>query len=385
MAGGERPIVVPEPMTRFKCNERGCCCRGWRIVFRPDDMVRLAEAFPEDEREPRLGRGVRVSVEEGEGEGKVVKSIELDRVGEDAACRFLEPDDKCEVHRRFGMAALPGLCVNFPAVPHGTPDRVEMHFELICPEVLAQIAESHAPYTIVALGSDGPLGLQARTRATVSQPGVIIGGVQVPWDCLDRIRGAILAALGDERASVFQRLADVSTALGLVRTMEHLERFSVPHVADRSAFDAFLATSVHAHSPRVLAEAFHEYRRFIWDLDGYPEDLEEHLGDWQDPYRRFVEPGLPEWLLRRYLAHRYFTVFASNESTLYFSYGSIVHAFAQTLRLMGALCGALARPIDVPIAKAAIGASEHFHRKLTRVMPPEALPWFTPDMDEGSS
>ncbi len=367
-------VVIPEPMTRFACNQRGCCCKGWTIPFRPADVARLASFLPADERQERLQEGVYIQDPLGKADQLVLQTV-----GPDRACTFLEGEGTCEVHRRFGMEALPRLCVNFPAVPFTAGDRVEMHFSLVCPEVLERVAEGAGPYEIASVDASR---VAARADRITGSRYVKMGDVDVPWDRLHAIRDAILAALDDTTRPLLEVAADVCYALGKIERPEQLETFEVAPVADRQAFYDFFATSIRSHAPPVLAANLRSYRRFVFDLDmddpRLDEPLERALADWEADYRRWVLPTIPEWLLRRYLSHRYFTVFTNGAGELTFSYGSIVHAFALACRLMAGLCGALERQIDVPIAKCAIGAAEYFHRQLERQLPPEAMPWFVP-------
>ena len=46
---GEGPpssVQLSEPMRRFQCNQKGCCCSGWDIPFRLEDFLRLHDHLP---------------------------------------------------------------------------------------------------------------------------------------------------------------------------------------------------------------------------------------------------------------------------------------------------------------------------------------------------
>ena len=43
-------VRLSEPMLRFRCNQKGCCCSGWDIPFRLEDFVRLHEHLAPEER-----------------------------------------------------------------------------------------------------------------------------------------------------------------------------------------------------------------------------------------------------------------------------------------------------------------------------------------------
>lgn len=362
-------------MTRFECNQQGCCCRGWTIPFTPSDVLRLARHLPPEEQE-RLD-GARILNPAAE---KDEQRVVLTPSGEDQLCRFLEAAGGCEVHRRFGPAALPNICVNFPAVPYQAGDHVEMYFSLVCPEVLERVAESESAYTLTRMSDTSGTAAAGRDVRATARRSVKLHDVSVPWESLAAIRTVLIDVVNDGSRPVLEAVADISFALGRIRSHEDLERFQVPEVVDRQPFYDFFASSVGSHSGRVLGASLREYRRFLFDIEkGWGPGLEQGLTDWQPAYRRWVLPTIPEWLLRRYLAHRYFTVFSSGAGRLSFSYGNIVHSFALSCRLMAGLCSALQRPVDVPIAKAALGGAEYLHRQLEANLPPEALPWFQPD------
>src|SRR5438093_4316305 len=84
-------VRLSEPMLRFRCNQKGCCCSGWDIPFRLEDFLRLHDHLANGER-AALTRGIQLVLEKGEREGEqILDSMKLDGVGEDRACRFLSP------------------------------------------------------------------------------------------------------------------------------------------------------------------------------------------------------------------------------------------------------------------------------------------------------
>src|SRR5438128_5929507 len=83
-------VRLSEPMRRFQCNQKGCCCSGWDIPFRLEDFLRLHDHLPPGEREG-LTRGIRLVLDEPNQETgeQILHSLKLDGVGNDRACRFL--------------------------------------------------------------------------------------------------------------------------------------------------------------------------------------------------------------------------------------------------------------------------------------------------------
>src|SRR5436305_695483 len=151
-AGG---VLLSEPMVRFRCNEKGCCCSGWNIPFKLEDFLRLHEHLDEGDRAaltkqlklvlepPKKGQ----AIDDGE---QVLHSLKLTGVGDDKHCRFLEPGGGCGVHAKYGLEALPDLCVDFPAFSYVQPEgAVEMFFDPVCPEVLERLDESDEPLRLL--------------------------------------------------------------------------------------------------------------------------------------------------------------------------------------------------------------------------------------------
>src|SRR5579871_2612559 len=84
-------VLLSEPMLRFRCNEKGCCCSGWDIPFKLEDFLRLHEHLDEADR-AALTKQLRLILEPpkpgtriDDGE-QVLHSLKLAGVGEEKAC-----------------------------------------------------------------------------------------------------------------------------------------------------------------------------------------------------------------------------------------------------------------------------------------------------------
>ena len=378
-----RAVVLSEPMRRFQCNQKGCCCSGWDIPFRLEDFLRLHEHLDGPEKD-ELTHGIKLILE-GEPDEKtgqqILDSLKLDGVGEDRACRFLAPDKGCSVHARYGPSALPDLCVDFPAFGYRQDDRVELWFDPVCPEVLEQLDESDEPLRLFTQpGFFGDEGLDLRVAHTGDSIGGRVGKHKLALPALDRIRAASVEAFATVRP-VWQPLAALAHAFRRLR-IGNEAAFEAVDPEDPQPFLAFLFECIGAHGADLLASTAARYRRFVWSIDPAPllsqlPALAQHLEEWQPAFAQWLAPqeDLLRPLAARYLAHRFGTPMVKGRGELREACDSIVHVYGTSLRFAAAFGATLGRPVDRDLYKAALGTAEFFYRSLN--LPREALPWFS--------
>jgi Fe-S-cluster containining protein len=387
--GSHPPAAVQfsEPMRRFKCNEKGCCCSGWDIPFRLEDFLRLHEQLAPEEREG-LTRGIKLVLEEPNQETgeQILHSLKLDGVGGDRACRFLATDGGCSVQARHGLDALPDLCVDFPAFGYrDDAGHVELWFDPIGPEVLEQLDESDEPLRMHRQeGFFGDPGLDLRVAHSADRIGGRVGKHRLEPTALERIRATCLEAFAEPSRPPWRTLAALADAFRRLRIGNESD-FAVIEPEDPQAFLTFLSDCVAAHGSEILAANVVRYRRFIWSIDPKPlvesPHLVEHLQNWQPAFAQWLAPA--EDVLRplttRWLAHRFGTPMVKGRGELREASDCIVHVYATSLRIAAAMGAVLQRPVDRDLYKAAIGAAEFFYRSLN--LPREALPWFAAARD----
>ena len=379
----ERIIRVAEPMTRFECNQKGCCCQGWKISFDADDTYDLIAALPKEQQEGML-RGSRAYVD---GETQLCTHIQLKPVGPKGACRFLEGGGRCSIHATIGPQVLPNLCRVYPAFSYRTVGSTscfsELHFDPVCPEVLERIDESDGPYEIVEIKASSHRGIAERSVRSTVVPPVRIGDVELSFEELAPFRETIIAAFNDRSTSAMDTLAWVSYAMSRLGDGSHPTELRVEPVADISAFHRYFDVCVSSHQGQVLSSFLRRYRRFIFAAElpeGSWDAAEEHL-DYRPDWRDFLNPQGPPFdgLIARYLAHRFFDVFdpSRGDAHLNFRYRSVAHGLAAALRIAVGIGAWLDRPVDRPTLKVAIGVSEYFFRSVSDMR--VGMPWFTPD------
>ncbi len=394
-------VLLSEPMLRFQCNQKGCCCSGWDIPFRLEDLLRLHEHLPEAERK-ELSHGVKLVVdaeERGENGETILHSLKLDGVGEDRACRFLETSGEkagsCRVHATVGLQALPDLCIDFPAFPFRREDgEAELWFDPVCPQVLEQLAESDAPLTLHRQrGGFGAPMMDLRVEHRHDPIAGRVGPHRMTLPASDRLREACVAALAHPTRPIWQTLAMLLAAFKRLQPDQpDGGGFEIRELADpQEAQPAlrFLLACVGVHGTDLLYSSIVSYRRFVFAIDLPPllarrAEFEQHLEQWQGALGEFLAPQ--EALLRpltlRWLAHRYGTPMTKGRAELRVGADVIVHLYGTALRFAAALGALQQKPVDVNTFKVALGAAEHVHRSLN--LPHDTLPWFASAPDDAA-
>ena len=397
--GGRAPptaVLLSEPMRRFQCNQKGCCCSGWDIPFRLEDFLRLHQHLPEAERK-QLSHGVKLVVdaeERGENGETILHSLKLDGVGDGKACRFLEPAGGCRVHATVGVQAMPDLCVDFPAFGFRRDDgEVELWFDPVCPEVLERLDEADVPLELYR--QRGPFGAPMMDLRVDHSSDPIAGRVgphRLDLPVLDGLREACVRALAHPTRPIWETLAILLDGFARLRPEEkNGGGFTLREGVDPQPALRFLFACIGAHGIDLLYGSLAGYRRFVFALDlpallaTRGQELERHLLDWQPAFATWLAPQ--EEVLRpltlRWLAHRFGTPMTKARAELRGAADSIVQVYGTALRYAAALGAAQGRPVDRATFKVALGAAESFYRSLN--LPRDALPWFAArEPEEGS-
>lgn len=405
----ERPFVEPpgevvqsEPMTRFACNQKGCCCQGWQIRFTLDDFLRLHAWLPEPDKS-QLAQGIELLVDTrdgvspapGEAKEAVLHALRLGTVGEDDRCRFLEGEGGCRVHAAQGLHALPDICVDFPAGGYRDPDNgtVDLWWDPICPEVLRQLDESDAPLTLHR-GPPRPVpphdagnpprspedsaAFRVRNATQLARPR--IGELDVTRAELEQIREEALRALHHPTRPAWRSLYAVAEGFRTLLPQRPLS-FVCEEGADPMPFLRHLNSCIGANGPNTIASTLLRYRRFIHALDAGPaladpQRLARALEAWPASFERRLatqEDALRPLLLS-YLSHRFAMPWVNQDGELRTSADTIVFTFATALRIASALADLLGRDVDRAVLQVGIGCSEYFWR--TVEVPADVLPWY---------
>ncbi len=372
-------VRLPESMLRYRCNQKGCCCSGWRIAFRGPDLVRLRARLAPDDLD-KLTRDVELRLRTDVFGDRVVDEFLLKDA--DGLCRFLEPDrQRCGLHARYGLEALPDLCVDFPVAAFSEEDAESLYFDPVCPAVLDQLGEGDEALSIIETDpASQDDAFQLRSRHSRGFVDLSVSGARVGQDVVEAMRSAVLGSLADCSRPLWEQLASIETAF--VRFGRAPDQpFALERPDELRPFVKHLGACLGAHGRNALEASLRAYRRFIFavptDDDAFAwDELGHHLEHWGEAYERWLGPEEEALapLQRRYLALCYATPYATPAGELARFAGTVTHKLCTALRYAAAIGACLERSVDREVMKVALGASEYFYR--SRPVPPELMPWF---------
>jgi len=373
-------------MLGYRCNLQGCCCKGWQIGFSGTDLARLADHLPADELQSSIARGLVCVVDEGVVDHFRLKFRELEP-GQ-AGCRFLDAGGACELHERFGVAALPGLCVDFPVVAAALGDSLELSFSPLCPAVLDALAAADGPYELAAVAAEAPL---AGRRLERIRPvaGITLGGVELEAPALRGLRDKLMAGLRAVRRPPLEHLQAISYGLSFVLHTADVQAFELRYDMPPLPFVRFFHQAMATHSGAWLGRSLRSYRRFVFEprvaalIDSLGDRIDDELDGWEEDLAERLAPvdGPLAPLLNRFMAHRYFSAYVAFRGEVLLALGRVAHTVALALRVAVVAARCLQTDIDLPLLKVALGASAYLHHN--DALPPDAAVWFVPGHFEG--
>jgi Fe-S-cluster containining protein len=195
---------------RWACGACGDCCRHFQLGPVEPEIIAGLAALPLAEAFPHLdGRPFSRVVEGPAGPAHFLEKI-------NGACVFLEADNRCGVHRRWGAAAKPAFCRAFPV--HLVED----------PRGLAAVARPHCTGLAAGQRAGAPMGEVAAEAVDLPralsiprfapQAVALLPGLGVDLDGWMRLEDHLIAQLDGPPAPLGAQLARLrSAALGAVR------------------------------------------------------------------------------------------------------------------------------------------------------------------------
>ncbi len=177
------------PETRFSCHMSGVCCKFDYGIALPIAAQVLIDAIPWEEIRPEL-KGTQLDVR-SDGRLQLKENHE--------ACRFLDQNNQCLIHKTLGRQPF-GPCAVFPFAFAQTPDGVTVSTSFICGSVRNDLGPP------LAERQD-----DVRERlflAPVRRPDGfrLSPALEVSWDSFRDIETALLDLLGQSQTPLHRRL-----------------------------------------------------------------------------------------------------------------------------------------------------------------------------------
>ncbi|MDY0061437.1 MAG: hypothetical protein RBU45_16630 [Myxococcota bacterium] len=371
------PVLLPEPLLGYRCNLQGCCCGGWGITWTADDLGRLARRLPPEELEELTRHQVELLLAE---DGTTVTGARLKASQPGGRCPYLAEDGRCTLQQRFGVEGLPGICVDFPVVPHWLDDHVELAYRFTCPGALDCVFADQGPVAWARLDTLDAM-YASRLQRVGPLPTLKLDGQPLPPSALQLLRERILVACNDRRRPTLELLAAIETGLAALQRLDQVPAFQLQAPTDPLPFVRYLLHCVRTHSADYLLHNLQRQARFLvgrWAPAPGPE-LGAALESWEAGLVEWIEPAEPALrpFLQRYLWLRFASCFVHLQGELRYPFGEVTHELALALRYLAAFCQVTGRPPDQALLFAALAASAHlFH---THSFPFQSRVWFDPE------
>ena len=366
---------------KYRCNQRGCCCRGWRISFREPDTHRLIKAARGTDLEA-------VASEALETQGRIQDmdlippssshprfSGEFARVryDEKGVCPFLDDQGGCRVHGELGEDVLPELCANYPVVGLSTPGGVECYFETACPEVLRCLVEESGELAV----TEAPASFERRVYAFEYDEPIqyvrLTAEDVVEFDDYARFRRDAIASLGheaDRPLAAFARLLwFVTEWAARGHAMRTFDRYELDEGAYVTAL-AHLATCFRSAAVTwtVLEGRLGLARQFLSYLPWETGDRLDRLSEKEPPDAHRAAGSLSRFgpasltVIARFLAARVFATPLQNEDSLLGGTLSLAETLGTGLYVAGAMAADDSADPGPEIMGAALGLADFLFR-----------------------
>lgn len=238
------------PDYRFACDGSGECCRTYgSVLFTPLEVSRACALVPELE---EIGHDPARVFLPAAGLDETLRAP----ARRNGRCAFLDPEDRCALHRRGGEGAKPFGCRTFPASYCDAGHEIRVVPRLECSCVFEPRDESAPPISTVERGSElaretfvrvvppsiavGPEAV-SRERFVALCDSISLGGEDLVLECL-ALADAVEARGPDARVSSLSR--DISSLAPRIAAM----RAAAEHLYDTQA-------GYHTPSDRVQRSA----------------------------------------------------------------------------------------------------------------------------------
>ncbi len=199
------PIRHLPLIQNWDCQECGNCCREYQISVTDDERSTIeANGWATD---PAIGgRPLFVAT------GPLWSRRYVLNHRQDGSCVFLNPQNRCMLHERFGAAAKPFPCRLYPFVliPAGDHWRVGLRFA--CPSAAANQGKPLSEALSELHRYTDDMERRSAVQAEEVRPPPLTAGHTTSWPDVSRFVSAILALLGN-RKDRFERRMRKSLAL----------------------------------------------------------------------------------------------------------------------------------------------------------------------------
>jgi hypothetical protein len=390
--GPSERLVAPEFLWGYTCNQKGCCCRSWRVTLKEHDLHRLRIAAVDTPLEGTLTSALQTpkatpfaafipaSGEQARFGDRAGRTV----MREDGRCAFLDPEDLCDIHTHAGEEALPDICRNFPIQGLETPSGDETFWEIICPEVTVALARAPDVAELCGPGAGFERTVDVHRGSQPVDTVRLTAAQQVSFAEFAVFRQSATALLQEHAESPLQVLATIAvyvqrwceygTSAGPMRLLAtsgaeyaqvilHLSRMVIESASERGWLKsrALSVSRFFEHHPWGTESTL--------DLVGKGEllDFREVPAQWHTP-----SPGVQRVLVN-YVLMKVQALPLSNNGTMELGYRQLLETLGSALYFGACFCAGPGEASDAERFASALSLTEYVYRG--RKEPP--APWPT--------
>ena len=195
------PVLALPVLQQWDCHNCGDCCRSYAVRVTALESARIeGQGWHAD----RDLAGLPAVVTDGR------KGLQLNHRA-DGGCVFLNADNTCRIHAKFGAAAKPMACRIYPFVLVPAGDHWRAGLRLACPSAVKNLGRPIADHQADLDRYAGLLEADAEVAPTPDQgesppPPELVAGQTVPWPDLVRFAAAFAGIMAEEAEPVEHRL-----------------------------------------------------------------------------------------------------------------------------------------------------------------------------------
>lgn len=201
------PVRSLPVIQNWDCHSCSDCCRTYHVRVTPEEQQRIAQQNWDD------------SVLHGRPAFIWEPAIGAERLNHtaDGACVFLGPDQRCQIHARFGPEAKPAACRIYPFILTAAGDHWRVGLRYACPSAAKNQGRPLPDHAAAVAEYADLVERESPGAAAEEPPPPLHPGQNLSWEDLLRFADTVDDLLADPRVPFTLRMRRVLTFMQLAK------------------------------------------------------------------------------------------------------------------------------------------------------------------------